>query len=72
MGFGESVLLFTCRPQVLVCLPLLAPVVLAAAASKQEQAGSGLLPGVSLLCVLAEVSGKTLWRVVSKQCVLLP
>lgn len=72
MGFGESVLLFTRRQQVLVCLPPPAPVVPAAAASKQEQAGPGLLPGVSLLRVPAEVSGETLWRLVLKQHVLLP
>ena len=71
MGF-ESVLLFTCRQQVLVCLPLPAPAVPAAAASKQERAGPGLLPGVLLPCALAEVSGETLWRLVLKQHVLLP
>lgn len=72
MGFGESGRLFTRRQQVLVCLAPPAPVVPAAAASKQEQAGAGLLPGVSLLCALAEVSGETLWRLVLKQHVLLP
>lgn len=64
MGFDESVLLFTCRQQVLVCLPLPAPVVPAATASKQKQAGPGLLPGVSHLGALAEISGETLWRLV--------
>lgn len=72
MGFGESLLLFTRRQQVPVCLPLPAPVVPAPAASKQEQAGPGQLPGVSLLRALAEVSGETLWRLVLKQLVLLP
>lgn len=72
MGFGESVLLFTCRQQVLLRLPLPAPVILAAAASEQELAGLGLVPGVSLLCMVAEVSVEMLWRLVLKQHLLLP
>lgn len=72
VGFGDSVLLFTRRQQVLVCPALPVPLAPAAAAHRQEPAGPDLLPGVSLLPVLGEVSAETLWRLVLKQHVVPP